>query len=255
MYKIISKFLVNRLKPIMDCLITPYQNAFIKGRNITDDILTAHVIVDALRTKKGKNSFGVLKIDMNKAYDRVRWNFLKAVLIAVNFDAKWVKWLMECVTSVHYTLLFNGNISNSFKPGTGLRQGDPISPYLFLMCANILSLALLQAESSNLISGVKVGRNGDTFTHLLYADDSLLFFKKDEKSLANLQRTLDWYCALFGQSINLAKSDPYCSPNMPLGEQEVLARSLRVNLVSNPSKYLGLNFKLRATASVDAKIL
>lgn len=96
----------------------------------------------------------------------------------MNFDAKWVKWLMECVTSVYYTLLFNGNISNLFKPGTGLRQGDPISPYLFLICANILSLALRKAESSNIISGVKVGRNGDAFTHLLYDDDSLLFLRK-----------------------------------------------------------------------------
>ena len=108
-YKVISKILVNRLKPIIDSLISPFQKAFIKGRNIFDNILIAHEIMDILRKKKGrKNSFGALKIDMKKAYDRVRWNFLKAVLIAMNFDHKWIKWIMECVSTVQYTLLVNG---------------------------------------------------------------------------------------------------------------------------------------------------
>ena len=114
--------MVNRLKPIMDSLIYPFQNAFIKGRSISDNILIGHEIMDILRKKKGrKNSFGALKVYMKKAYDRVRWNFLKAVLMAMNFDQKWIKWIMECVTSVQYTLLVNGSISNSFKPGKGLR--------------------------------------------------------------------------------------------------------------------------------------
>lgn len=99
----------------MDCLITPFQNAFIQGRNISDNILIAHEIFDYLGKKKGrKNCFGALKIDMSKAYDRIDWNFLKAVLGAMNFNDRWVQWIMECVTSVHYTLLINGNLSQSF---------------------------------------------------------------------------------------------------------------------------------------------
>ena len=88
-YKIISKILVNRLKPIMDSIITPFQNAFIKGRNITDNILLAHEIIDGVRKKRGKrDSYGVLKIDVSKAYDRVNWNFLKAILTVMRFDPK-----------------------------------------------------------------------------------------------------------------------------------------------------------------------
>lgn len=151
-YKIISKIMINRLKPLTDYLITPFENAFIRGRNISDNILIAHEIFDYLGKKKGrKNCFGALKIDMSKAYDRVDWNFLKAVLIAMNFNDRWVQWIMEWVTSVHYTLLINGNLSQSFYPKKGLRQGDPLSPYLFLMCANILSLALLKAENQRRI--------------------------------------------------------------------------------------------------------
>ena len=94
---------------------------------------------------------------MPKAYDRVDWNFLKAVLIAMNFNDRWVNWIMVCVTSVRYTLLINGNISQSFTPRKGLRQGEPLSPYLFLFCANILSLALMKVENQQRIKGVKIG--------------------------------------------------------------------------------------------------
>lgn len=135
---------------------------------------------------------------MSKVYDRVSWSFLKAVLTAMNFDIKWINWIMEYVTFVYYTLLVNGNLTNSFKPTQGLRQGDPLSPSMFLMYATILTISLVQVESLNKIKGVKVGRNGLSFTQLLFVDDSLLFFRKDNKSLENIQIILDWYCFVLG---------------------------------------------------------
>ena len=162
---------------------------------------------------------------------------------------------MECVTSVQFTLLINGHMSKSFTPAQGLRQGDPLSPYLFLLCANVLSISLKQAETSNTLKGVKVGRNGVSFTHLLFSDDSLLFFKKDKQSLDTLLKILDWYCKISGQCINPLKSELFCSPNMPMEDQEALARDLKVNLVHNPSKYLGLNFKLKGNRIADFHFL
>ena len=100
-----------------------------------------------------------------------------------------------------------------------------------------------------------MGRNGCSFAHLLFADKSLLFFKKDNESLLNLQNTLQWYCSLSRQSINLTKSDLFCSPNMPSEEQSTLARLLQVNLVQTPSKYLGLDFKLRGKRVANFKFL
>nr|XP_023876858.1 uncharacterized protein LOC111989303 [Quercus suber] len=88
----------------MDSIITPYQNAFIKGRNISDNIHLAHEIINVIRKKRGRrDSFGVLKIDMSKAYDRVNWNFLKVVLNVMNFDSKWIKWIMEDTLSSYST--------------------------------------------------------------------------------------------------------------------------------------------------------
>lgn len=134
--------------------------------------------------------------------------------------------------------------SQSFNPSRGLRQGDPLSPYLFLFCANILSLALSKEEKFRNIKGIRVGRSSISFTHLLFADDSL-FFQIEKTSLNNLRRTILWYCSISGQAINFNKSDLYCSPNTPQEVQDSIASSLQVNLVQNPSKYLGINYKLR----------
>ena len=113
----------------MDKLISPFQNAFIQGRSITDNILLAHEIFDTLKKKKGrKKGFRALKIDMCKVYDRVNWNFLKAVMLAMNFSNTWVNWIMECVTTVKYTLLINGSPTQTIHLMRGIKQGDPISP-------------------------------------------------------------------------------------------------------------------------------
>ena len=107
-----------------------------------------------LGKKKGrKHGFGVLKIDMSKTYDRVNWVFLKTVLLSMKFTPCWVNWILECVSTFHYTLLVNGSITQSFKPAKGLRQRDSLSPYLFLMCANILSLALIKAKNKGKFRG------------------------------------------------------------------------------------------------------
>lgn len=132
-YKIISKILVARLKPFMDKFISPFQNAFIQGWNIINDIMLAHEIFDTLRKKKWrKKGYGALKFDMSKAYDKVNWNF----------SHTWINWTMKCITSVQYTLLLNGSPTQPFYPSRSIRQGGPISPYLSLHCTNILSIAL-----------------------------------------------------------------------------------------------------------------
>ena len=115
-----------------------------------------------------------------------------------------------------------------FHPITGFETRGPFIPIFVLLCANILSISLTQAESSNKLKGVKVGRSCISFTHLLFANDSFLFFKKDDHSLDTLQKILEWYCIVLGQCINLSKSDLYWSPNMPIEEQEALAQTLKV---------------------------
>ena len=116
-----------------------------------------------------------LKLDMSKAYDRVEWSYLERIMRRMGFDDRWVALIMECISSVSYSILINGEPTRVIHPSRGIRQGDPLSPYLFLLCTEGLHSLLHQAETSGQIRGVSICRNGPRLTHLFFADDSLVF--------------------------------------------------------------------------------
>ena len=176
LYKLISKLLANRLKRVLPCLITPTQSAFVPDRLITDNILAAYETLYTMHTRiKGKKGFMAVKLDMSKAYDRVEWGFLKETMRQMGFDPRWIHLIMMCVTTVNYSVLVNGEPCGNIKPSRGLRQGDPISPYLFLLCAEVLSYMVTHANRDGLLSGVPTSKYGPQVNHLFFADDSLLF--------------------------------------------------------------------------------
>lgn len=160
LYKIASKVLANRLKRVLPNIISDEQSAFIPGRFITDNVLIAYECMHTIRKQKANTPFFALKIDMMKAYGRVEWSYLKGVMCKLGFSAEWVTAIMRCVTNVRYAVRINGELSESFIPTRGLRQGDPISPYLFLLCAEGLSCLIKQKEQGGNLKGVKNGRLG-----------------------------------------------------------------------------------------------
>ncbi|KAL9689367.1 hypothetical protein QQ045_009751 [Rhodiola kirilowii] len=173
------KIIAMTLQPLLNQVITIFQSAFIKGRIIMDNFVVAHEIANFLQKDSDPhNYYASVKVDMSKACNRVEWIFLllQKLLLRMGFADRWVDRVMKCVTSVSYQVRVNDNISNVIIPSRGLRQGDPLSPYLFLFCTELLSAKMQRVVSMKLISGIKICRKAPTVTHLFFADDS--FFHK-----------------------------------------------------------------------------
>ncbi|CAN6568827.1 unnamed protein product [Malus baccata var. baccata] len=135
-YKILSKILANRLKPLLPEIISPTQNAFVVGRQIQDNIGIAHELFHFLKMRKAKCKFELgIKLDMHKAYDRVEWDFLMVVMEKLGFDSKWRSLILGCISSVNFAIILNGLPGTKFAPSRGLRQGDPLFPLPILIAS------------------------------------------------------------------------------------------------------------------------
>lgn len=139
-YKIVSKLLANRFKQILLDLVFENQSAFVQGRAITDNILISHEVLHFLKTSKAsKRCSMAVKTDMSKAYDRLEWDFIEEVMIHLGFHSIWINWIMQCIKTVSYSFLVNGSAQGRVKPQRGIRQGEPLSPYIFILCSEVLS--------------------------------------------------------------------------------------------------------------------
>ncbi|KAL0429071.1 UNVERIFIED_CONTAM: LINE-1 retrotransposable element O protein [Sesamum radiatum] len=240
-YKIASKSIANRLKPWLDCVISPSQSAFVPGRLITDNVLLAFEINHFLNTRtKGGKHFMNLKLDISKAYDRVEWPFLQRVLGKLGFPSSFIELIMLCVSSVKYSFVLNGIRFGSITPQRGLRQGDPLSPYLFLLCTESLCSLFRNAEVKDVIPGVAVCRGAPKISHLLFADGTMVFCPANPEIVNQVRRILEVYRKASGQEINFVKSSAVFSRNTPGDTKTVLAELLGIRLENKHDLYLGL---------------
>jgi hypothetical protein len=213
-YKLLAKVLANRLKGVLDKLISESQNAFVGGRKILDSVLIANECLDS--RLKSRNPGVICKLDIEKAYDHVNWSCLLYLMERMGFGRRWRLWIEACISSVQFSVLVNGSPEGFFSSSRGLRQGDPLSPLLFLLMMEVLSRMLSKMEEEGLIQGFRAGSNavdGLCISHLLYADDTILFCDADPDQLLYVRMVLTCFEAVTGLRVNMAKSEM-----VPVGE-------------------------------------
>ena len=137
-YKIVTKIIIARIRPHLGRLVSPYQAAFVPGRRGVDNTIIIQELIHTIGRAKGRTGYMAIKLDLEKAYDKLEWSFIREMLIRFNFPKNLIELIMSCISSVTTLLLFNGGTMDPFCPSRGIRQGDPLSPYLFILCMEFL---------------------------------------------------------------------------------------------------------------------
>ncbi|XP_022040602.1 uncharacterized protein LOC110943154 [Helianthus annuus] len=253
LYKCISKIITERIKGSLDRLVDINQSAFVSGRKITDNILLTQELMHNYHLDIGPPRCA-FKIDIQKAYDTVSWSFLEDVLHAFGFHPKMVKWIMVCVTSVSYLLSINGNLYGYFKGKRGLRQGDPISPYLFTLVMEVLSLLLKRAANSNNAFRFHLHCKKQKIINVSFADDLFLFANGDAASVRILRDTLKMFSSASGLVPSLPKSTVYFG-NVPRNIKQEILNIMPFQEGSLPVRYLGVPLISTKLYYKDCKVL
>ncbi|GJZ38019.1 RNA-directed DNA polymerase, eukaryota, reverse transcriptase zinc-binding domain protein [Tanacetum coccineum] len=236
-YKIIAKILANRLSKVIDKIVSKEQSAFIAGRQILDGPVILSEIIEWY--KKRKKKLLIFKVDFEKAFDSISWNYLIHILDSFGFGNKWCSWIKACLNSSRASILINGSPTSEFSIKRGLRQGDPLSPFLFILVMEGLHNAFEEAVGNGLITGVNIKNSTINVSHLFYADDVIITTDWNAKDMDNIIRVLHVFYLASGLKINIHKSNIY---GIGVNKDEVLSMASNAGCIAGdiPFNYLGL---------------
>ncbi|KAL2226578.1 UNVERIFIED_CONTAM: putative ribonuclease H protein [Sesamum indicum] len=238
LYKIIAKLIVKRLSVVLDKVISPCQAAFVPGRSIGDNIMLAQELFSGYNQSRLPPRCA-LKVDIRKAYNSVEWDFLVAVLELFVFPPTFIRWIEECVTTPSFSVGLNGKPHGFFSGARGLRQGDPLSPYLFVLVMEVLHLGYLQMIDQDGLFSFHWKCDSAWIFQLGFADDLLLFCRTDMDSIEVLKRGLNRFAVWSGLRLNVQKSHLIISRSAQ-GLREEMLEALRFQEGLLPLRYLGL---------------
>jgi hypothetical protein len=252
-YKCITKILSNRMLPFLGELVGMNQSAFIPSRSISENVLLAQEIVRNYHKGNGKPRCS-LKIDLMKAYDSVNWEFMIYCLHCFGFPEKFLSWIKECITSPKFSICLNGTLVGYFEGKKGLRQGDPLSPYLFVLAMEVFSRIM------NVSTGTDSGFMFHPYcfkvklTHLCFADDLLIFSEASLSSINVIKAALLEFEDLSGLKANPSKSSFYCS-GISERVKQILLSSMQMKEGKLPVRYLGVPLISSRLSSTDCGVL
>ncbi|KAJ9555174.1 hypothetical protein OSB04_009788 [Centaurea solstitialis] len=203
-YKIIAKLLTGRLKKVVGKVVSMEQSAYVEGRQILDGPLMVNEVCSW--AKRSKSRVFLFKVDFEKAFDFISWNYLDSILEQMHFGVKWRSWIKGCLNSARASVLVNSSPTSEFPLSRGLRQGDPLSPFLFIIAMEGLHVAMLEATRKNLFNGIRLPNNGPMLSHLLFADDVMFLGKWTDLNAINLKWILNCFHLVSGLKVNFSKS-------------------------------------------------
>ncbi|KAG7588721.1 Reverse transcriptase domain [Arabidopsis suecica] len=235
-YKVIARLLTSRLQKLLSQVISPAQSAFLPGRLLAENVLLATEIVHGYNWRNIE-SRGMLKVDLRKAFDSVRWDFIISALRALSVPERFVNWIYQCISTASFSVSVNGSTGGFFKSTKGLRQGDPLSPYLFVLAMEVFSNLLKSRFDAGYIH-YHPKTSDLSISHLMFADDVMVFFDGGSSSLHGISETLDDFASWSGLQVNKDKTTLYLAGTDSL-EALAIAR-YGFPLGTLPVRYLGL---------------
>ncbi|GKC71490.1 RNA-directed DNA polymerase, eukaryota [Tanacetum coccineum] len=203
LYKVITKILATRLSSVISSLISDVQSAFLPNRQILDGPFILSELLSWCKFKY--NQAMVFKVDFAKAYDSIRWDYLDDVLNSFGFGSKWRSWIRGSLISGKASILVNGSPTSEFQFHRGLKQGDPLAPFLFILIMESLHLSFSRAVEAGIFTGIEIG-SSLTISHLFYADDAVFIGEWSHNNLKGIMNILRCFSLLSGLSINVKKS-------------------------------------------------
>ncbi|KAL0337746.1 UNVERIFIED_CONTAM: Retrovirus-related Pol polyprotein from type-2 retrotransposable element R2DM [Sesamum calycinum] len=246
-YKVITKIIADRLSPALEQLIDSSQAAFVGGQNITDSIFLAQEMVRQY-SRKRISPRCTINVDLQKAFDSVSWTFLSRVLHEYGFPPLFISWIMECVSTT-FSVALNGSLHGLFPGKKGLRQGDPMSPALFLLCMEYFS-RLIKRNTTNSDFNFHPKCEKLKITHLLFADDLMLFSRGDLPSIHILMECFQEFRDVSGLAVNTAKSNIFTAgiQNDTFDETLAMTEFARGHM---PVRYLGIPLAAQRLSVTD----
>eukprot|EP00253_Pinus_taeda_P025596 PITA_25596 len=241
-YKIISKVIANRLKLILPGIISEEQPGYVEGRQILDNILLAQEMIHTLHSRKETGM--LMQLDLSKAYDKVSWRYLEAILEAFGFCRQWISWVLALIKSSRFSILVNGAPSEPFSPSRGIRQGDPLSPFLFVILMEGLSRIISKKRDDGVIKGLQPIRTLPATTHQQFVDDTMLHGIPTVKEAMAFRHILDLFSKASGMEINFSKSTIFFFHTHP-AIQAHLSQLLGFRIGNLSSRYLGAPLTLK----------
>ncbi|CAH9079751.1 unnamed protein product [Cuscuta europaea] len=241
--KICTKVMVTRLKSVLPKIISKQHAGFMANRDIADQVLIAQELMHNI-DKKVRGSNFVVKLDMSKTFDKVSWHFLSLMLLKFGFCHQFVQLIMNHLQATFLSVLVNGSPQGFFKPFRGVKQGDPLSPFLFIIASEAFSRGLHWMMQEGRIQPFWMGGNGITISHLGFAYDLLVFLNGESRSLLNFKAFLSSYEGASDQEINLDKSSILRGKAASYRKARI-KNLLGMKLTDLPVKYLGVNLHKR----------